>query len=93
MLNKPSVRLVTDLDHILYGLSEEHKDALLKMLEIKKALFSDDTELNLFNYNNNFIVPYCQIINYVESNKDYSDEIIIKKINELYNRMFKNRRH
>lgn len=92
MINKPSVRLVTDLDHVLYGLSEEHKDTILKMLDIQKALFSDDIELNLFNSKNNYILPYCQIIGYIENDKDYSDETIIKLVNELYNRMFKNRR-
>lgn len=90
MINKPKKRLVTELDHILDGLTKEQQDTVLKLYKIQRALYSSNEEVNLFS-KNNYVLDFCKIWWYIEENPNYTDETVTNLVNQLYNRMFKKR--
>jgi hypothetical protein len=94
MICKPQKPL-TEEEHIINNtISEEHKQCLIKMVEIRDALLYGGCELNFFNYKDNYSLDFFKIMIMLEDDKkDYSDIVIMGAINKLHKKMFKNRRY
>lgn len=93
MILKPPKPL-SEKEQLLEGLTDEHQDILLKMIEIQDALFNDEYELNYLNPKHNYMLVYFNICLLLDDEKkDFSDKCIARQVTNLYNKMFKNRRY
>jgi hypothetical protein len=94
MICKPQKPLTEEEQIINNTISEEHKQCLIKMVEIRDALLYGGCELNFFNYKDNYSLDFFKIMIMLEDDKkDYSDIVIMGAINKLHKKMFKNRRY
>lgn len=74
---------------------QDLKDTINQVIEIQDILFNKPPNDKGFKKNEfNYTLDLFMILNDIEQDKGhYSDEIIQKRINNLYNRIFKNRRY
>lgn len=80
-------------ERLLNRLDEEHKETINKMLELQEILVNNPPNDKAFTKKGtNYLIDYISVLNDIDIN-DYSDEHIKKLVNNLYNRVFKNRRY
>lgn len=81
------------IDQLFSELDDEGKSTITKALEIQDILINNPPSDKRFNNKSfKYILDYIEILNAVE-NDDYNDEYIQRRINSLYNKVFKNRRY
>ena len=74
-------------------LSDNLKTTLNKMLELQDVLINNPPNDKKFKKREfNYMLEYIDILNNVQF-KDYSDEYVTNAINNLYDKVFKNRRY
>ena len=94
MVNKPKNRVVGNSD-LLTELSQEHRETIKKAIMLRDILFIRPPSDKRFNKNfNNYLLDFANIIFYLDETRDinYSDDEIQRRINALYDKVFKNRR-
>ena len=80
-------------DQLFSELNDEHKSTITKALEIQDILINNPPSDKRFNKHSiTYILDYIEILNAVQ-NDDYNDKNIQRRINSLYNKVFKNRRY
>lgn len=74
---------------------QDFKNTINQILEIQDILFNNPPKDKRFNKNSfNYTLELFNILTDIEQdNGHYSDEQIQKRINDLYNKIFKNRRY
>ena len=90
MINKPSVRPNFKNDDLTY-----YDETINKALQIQSILMTNQTiDKQISKKGVSYMIEYINILNLLDlEDKNYSDEIIAKKINHLYDKIFKNRRY
>ena len=80
-------------EQLYYKLNNDLKPTLNKMLVLQDILINNPPNDKKFNKRGfNYMLEYIDILTNVEF-KNYSDEYIINAIDNLYNKVFKNRRY
>lgn len=89
MINKPSIRPNFKDDDFNYN------STIKKALQIQDILLNNKyTDKQLNKKGVSYMIEYINILNLLDlDDKRYTDEIIEKKINHLYDKIFKNRRY
>ena len=89
MINKPSIRPNFKDDDFNYN------STIKKALQIQNILLNNKyTDIQLSKKGISYMIEYINILNLLNlDDKRYTDEIIEKKINHLYDMIFKNRRY
>lgn len=89
MINKPSIRPDFKDEDLNYN------STIKKALQIQEILLNrKNTDKQLNKNGVSYMIEYINILNLLNlDNKYYTDEIIEKKINHLYDKIFKNRRY
>ena len=89
MINKPSIRPNFKDDDFNYN------STIKKALQIQDILLNNKyTDKQLSKNGVSYTIEYINILNLLDlDDKRYTDEIIEKKINHLYDKIFKNRRY
>lgn len=89
MINKPSIRPNFKDDDFNYN------STIKKALQIQNILLNNKyTDKQLSKKGISYMIEYINILNLLNlDDKRYTDEIIEKKINHLYDMIFKNRRY
>lgn len=91
MINKP----LREKNKLLNECEDIHQEIIKKALKIQDILLvNTPNDKDVVNNSTEWLLEYIDIINKLDGsyNKHYSDEVIIKGINNLYNKIFKNRR-
>lgn len=92
MINKP----LREKNKLLNECEDIHQEIIKKALKIQDILLvNTPNDKDVVNNSTEWLLEYINIINKLDGsyNKHYSDEVIIKGINNLYNKIFKNRRY
>lgn len=92
MINKP----LREKNKLLNECEDIHQEIIKKALKIQDILLvNTPNDKDVVNNSTEWLLEYIDIINKLDGsyNKHYSDEVIIKGINNLYNKIFKNRRY
>jgi hypothetical protein len=90
MTKRPVKSTLSDTNISLDGLTDVQIDTIKKVREIQTFLFNDK---NKIHHLNDHIIEYCDICLYIDnSNKDFSDNYLIRRVNKLYNTIFKSKR-
>lgn len=86
-IHKPSIRPTFKSN------DNEIKTTIDKALQIQNILLYDKmVDKKLEKQHTNYMIEYIQILNLLDD-KCYSDTLIQNKINNLYDKIFKNRRY
>lgn len=80
-------------EQLLNELEQDHLTTINKMLEIQNILLNNPPNDKPFKKNEfKYMLEYINILTNIEFT-DYSDEHIQNSINNLYDKIFKNRRY
>ena len=80
-------------EQLFNELDNDLKTTLNKMLELQDILINNPPNDKKFNKHSfNYMLEYIDILNNVQF-KNYSDEYVTNTINNLYDKVFKNRRY
>lgn len=80
-------------EQLLNELEQDHLTTINKMLEIQNILLNNPPSDKPFKKNEfKYMLEYINILTNIEFT-DYSDEHIQNSINNLYDKIFKNRRY
>lgn len=76
-------------------MQDDYKKTINQVLEIQRILFDNPPNDKQFNKKSfNYTLELFNILMIIDQDKgNYSDALIQKKINNLYNKIFKNRRY
>ncbi len=79
-------------EKVLQDLEEDQKDTIKKFLAIQDILIDNPPNDKKFNDKScSYIISFIMLLDNIED-KGYNDDKIIQEINQLYERIFKNRR-
>lgn len=82
-------------EQALYGLSQEHRETILKMSDIQDIILCNPPSDKRYKKSQDkYLIAYTKIVDYIQrDDTNYNDEYVKTLINKLYDDIFKHRRY